>query len=85
MLDKNRVGLTLGSFLALLHAAWSVLITTGWAQYLADKAISLHMMKMPHEVLAFNPLKALLLVGIAFLVGYIGGWIFAVIYNKFGK
>ncbi len=85
MLDKNRVGLTFGLFLALIHTAWSIMVSVGWAQYLADIASTLHMVKMPHEVLMFDPLKAFLLVAVSFIIGYIDGWIFTAIYNKLAK
>lgn len=89
MLFLNRIkphslGLTLGIFLGLLHALWSLLIALGWAQGLLDFIYGLHMIQPSDTVKPFDLGHAIVLVLYATVVGYVIGWLIGVIWNRCG-
>ena len=83
MLNKNKVGLVLGSFFGLAHLVWGILVAAGWAQPLMDFIYSLHMIDNLSIVEDFSLSKAIGLIVLTFVVGYIVGTIFAAIWNKY--
>ena len=80
-LNENKLGITLGIFFALLHAIWAILIGFGAGQRLIDLILPLHFIDMMITVTTFKIGAAVLLVILAFIGGYIAGWLFAVIWN----
>lgn len=84
-LGQKKFALTLGSFAALGHLAWSILVVTGAAQGLMDWIYGLHFLNNPFRVGSFDLIKAVTLIIVAFIVGYVVGWIFAVIWNAMHK
>jgi hypothetical protein len=84
-LNKSHVGLALGSFVALAHFVWSVLIAIGIAQPLMDFILSLHHIALSYVIMPFDIVKAIGLIVITFVVGYIVGWVFAWLWNKYSK
>lgn len=82
-LDKNKLGLTLGIFGAILHAIWSLLvaITPSGVQRFLDWLVTLHSMSMPVAIMPFNLMNAVLLVIAVFVIWYALGWIFAAVWN----
>jgi hypothetical protein len=88
MVDKlsgNKLGLALGLFFALIHLVWSLIVLSGVAQALLDWVYSLHFLTIPIVVGSFDIVKALLLIIMAFVGGFILGWIFAAIWNWSAK
>lgn len=83
MKNKNKIGLIFGSFLGLLHAVWGLLIAFGLAQPLLDFVYNLHSLNNPYFVTPFDFMKTLGLIIVTFLVGYVFGYIFATLWNKF--
>ena len=84
-IDENRLGLTLGIFLAGLHALWSFIIAIGSGQSLLDNATSLHFLDISYQLLEFSFTKAILLILMTFISGYIGGWVLAYLWNWVGS
>lgn len=82
MIDKNKTGLTFGFLISFLHLVWSILIALGIAPALLNFILSIHMLNMPITVLPFNLVKAIGLIVITFVVGYIFGWLMAFFWNK---
>jgi len=80
-ISPNRLGLVLGAFLGLYHAAWSALVAANLAKPLLDFVLYLHFIKVPIEVDAFEPIRAGMLVGITAVVGYVGGLVIGAIWN----
>ena len=80
-LNENRVGLTLAIFFALLHAIWAILVGFGAGQKLIDLVMPLHFIDMMIPTATFSIGTAVLLVILAFIGGYIAGWLFALIWN----
>jgi hypothetical protein len=84
-LNQQKVALTLGLFAAGIHVVWSLLVVLSWAQPILDFIFWLHMVENPYKVAQFNPLAALYLIIVTFVVGYFVGWIFSWLWNKLHK
>lgn len=84
-MSKNRLGLIVGSFLALWHLLWSVLVVTGAAQFLLNWVFKLHFLNNPFTVGQFSIQLAALLIVATFVVGYIFGWVLALLWNSMHK
>ncbi len=84
--NKNRMGLSLGSLFALMHFLWVLVVFFGWAEALSKNVLTAHFFKGETVVVAdFSFTLAVLGVLGAFLCGYIIGWVFAWLWNGFGK
>lgn len=81
-INKNKTGLTFGFLVSFLHLVWSVLVAFGVAQAMLDFVLNLHMLSIPVVVGAFSFGKALGLIIVTFIVGYIFGWLMAYCWNK---
>jgi hypothetical protein len=81
-INKNKTGLTFGFLIAFMHLMWSILVALGIAQMLIDFILNLHMISMPIVIMPFNLIKALGLVVMTFIIGYIFGWFMAFFWNK---
>jgi len=84
-LNEKQVALTLGTFAALMHLVWSILVATGVAQGLVNWSIELHMMAFQITVGAFSLVSAIELIVVAFIIGSAVGFVFATIWNKFSE
>ncbi len=84
-IDKNKTALTFGFLISSMHLFWSILVAFGFAQMLLDFVLSIHMLNIPVTVATFDFLKALELILMTFVVGYIFGWLMAFFWNKFFK
>lgn len=80
-LNKNHVGLMLGLVLALWHVAWSILVFLGFAKLLLDWIYWLHFLSIPFTVQPFEITRALLLIVVTFIVGYVMGFVAAWVWN----
>ena len=87
MLDKNKTGVSLGLFLALIHAVWAlcVAIIPGTLQTFIDWIFKLHSIEPVWVLTSFNLLNAILLVIVTFVIGYVFGWVFAWAHNLLHK
>ena len=81
-IDKNKTGLTFGFLFSSLHLIWSILVAFGIAQTLLNFILSVHMINMPIMVTPFDLIKALTLIVVIFIVGYVFGWLMAFFWNK---
>jgi len=84
-IDKNKLGLVLGIFAAILHAVWAVAVAIGIAQAYLDWIFPMHFIGNVFQTTNFNITYALILVVLAFICGYIMGWVFAWLWNKINK
>lgn len=79
--SARKVGYVFGSFLGLIHVVWSILVAIGLAQSLLDASFRFHMFQKTIVVLPFSLSYAVILVGVALIIGYCVGWIFATLWN----
>jgi len=82
LINKHKTGLTFGFLISSLHVFWSILVVLGVAQGFVNFVFSIHMFQMPVTVLPFDLVKALTLIIVTFIVGYIFGWLMAYFWNK---
>ena len=83
--NKNRLGLTIGIFAALLHAVWALIVVAGLAQSYLDWIFPLHFVNSVFDVAAFSLVNAVILIILAFVGGYVVGWILGAIWNWIKK
>jgi len=81
-INVNKLGLVLGSFFALFHLVWILLVASGFAKQFLDYALSLHFMSDVYSIGAFSFATAGMLLIFSFVSGYIIGWLFAEIWNN---
>lgn len=81
-ISKNKTGLTFGFLMSFMHLVWSVLVAFGIAQALLNFVFNIHMISMPFVIMPFNFIKAITLVLVTFVIGYIFGWFMAFFWNK---
>ncbi|MHB0977869.1 MAG: hypothetical protein ACYC1K_00445 [Minisyncoccota bacterium] len=81
-INKNKTGLTFGFLISFMHLVWSILVALGLAQAMLDFVLGLHMLSIPVIVASFSWGKALGLIVITFIVGYVFGWLMAFFWNK---
>jgi hypothetical protein len=84
-IHPNSMGLAFGAFLGLWHAFWSLLVLVGVAQWMIDLIFRLHMIAPPYHITGFRLLTAASLVLVTSGIGYIGGAILALIWNRFAS
>lgn len=84
-LNKNQLGLSVGVFVALLHVAWAILVAVGFAKGFLDWLLPLHFVGAMFSIITFTFMNAILLIILAFVGGYIIGWLFAAIWNWVSK
>ncbi len=84
-IQPNKAGLALGALLGLWHLAWAILVAIGWAQPLINFIFWLHFIKPIYVIEPFNVGTAALLVAITAIIGYVMGFIFALLWNRFHR
>lgn len=84
-LKGSSVALVVGTFVALIHAVWSLMVMVGLAEPYLNWVLGLHFLTNPYTVQPFDITRALILVGFTFVVGYATGWVFAIVWNKLHK
>lgn len=84
-LNKNKVGLAVGLLVAILHAVWAILVAVGVGETVIQWIMPLHFIDMAASVFTFSIVTALLLIVVAFIGGYVIGWVYAAISNKIAK
>ena len=82
IINKNKTGLTFGFLISFMHLVWSIMVATGVAQSYWNFIMDLHMLNIPVTVMPFSFIKALSLIVITFIAGYIFGWLMAFFWNK---
>jgi thiamine transporter ThiT len=81
-ISKHKTGLTFGFLISSFHLVWGMLVALGIAQMLLNFILNLHMISMAVTVTPFDVSKAVGLIVVTFIVGYIFGWLMAFFWNK---
>ncbi len=80
-LNANKTGLAFGILLGAWHAIWSMFVALGWAQAIINFVFWMHMIKPVYVIGPFSFRVALTLVTCTGLLGYIGGFFLAILWN----
>ncbi len=80
-LSEHQTGLALGAFMGIMHAVWALAVLLGFAQTWLDFVLGLHFLENPFTVSAFDITKAVMLVILTSVVGYVTGFVFAKVWN----
>ena len=84
-LQANKTGLALGGMIGVFHLCWSLLVASGFAQPLMDFIFRLHRITPVYIILPFDFLSMIELVILTGLLGYVMGYLFALLWNYFQK
>lgn len=87
MFNKNKIGLIVGLFFAVVHAIWAffVAVMPSSLQSFLNWVFVLHSLHPYWIITAFNFLNALFLLVVTFIFGYLFGYLFAGIWNWMHK
>ncbi|MDO8469026.1 MAG: hypothetical protein Q7S29_04685 [Candidatus Peribacter sp.] len=83
--NPHTTGLALGGLLGFIHLLWALLVFAGFAQALMDFVFSMHMLTPVLTVGPFSIARAVVLIIMTFVVGYVVGWLFAKAWNMAAK
>jgi hypothetical protein len=61
---------------------WALLVLLGWAQRIIDFIFWAHMIERVYVIKPFDPLAAITLIAVTVVIGYVFGFVGAVIWNK---
>jgi len=84
-IEPLRAGLIAGLFLAVIHAAWALLVMVGWAQWLMNFVFWAHFITPVYHIESFEAGRAATLIGIVFVAGAAMGWVAALLWNNIGR
>jgi len=85
MIKPSKLALTLGIFFAVVHAVWAIIVGLGYGEKFMNWILGLHFVGTPMLIGGFSIGRALVLIVVTFVIGYILGWLFAAIWNKVDK
>jgi len=81
-LNSNKTGLVFGIATGGVHLVWSILVLVGVAQVLIDFILWAHMIQLPYVVGPFSVTQAAILVVVTAGIGYVVGYVVAIVWNK---
>ena len=82
MTNSNKAGVVVGALVAGWHLLWSLLVLIGCAQPIIDFIFWAHMIKPVYVVKPFDPVAAVTLMMITGVIGYVFGFVGAIIWNR---
>ena len=80
-----KAGISVGAVIGLWHLIWVSLVAIGWAKPFMDFVLRLHFIQLPYELAPFAVGTAAALVALTFGIGFLFGFVFAVIWNWLAK
>ena len=82
MVNPTKVGLMIGALIGGWHVVWALLVLIGSAQPILDFVFWAHMIKPVYFVKPFDLTAAVALILITSVIGYVFGFLGAVIWNR---
>lgn len=81
-LSPWRAGMALGVFLGAWHFAWSIMVAVGWADAILQFVLRIHFLQLQISMAPFDVNLAATLVAVTTLIGFILGFVFALLWNS---
>lgn len=78
----QRAGMVTGALFGAWHLAWSCLVAAGVAQPLIDFVFWMHFIKPVYVIEPFDTTRAVILIVVTAIVGYVMGSAFALLWNR---
>ena len=85
MTNPHKIGYTFGILLGGFHLVWALLVMSGMAQAIYNFILWAHMIHIPITIGPFEMSAALTLIVITTAIGYIMGYIGALVWNRMHK
>jgi len=82
MANPNKVGLVFAAVMGGWHLIWVCLVLLGWAQPIIDFIFWAHMIQPVYVIKPFDPVAAFTLIIVTTVIGYIFGFVGAIIWNR---
>lgn len=82
MTNPNKIGLVIAALMGGWHLLWSLLVLAGWAQPIIDFIFWTHMIRPVYVVKPFDIAAAITLVIVTAVMGYVFGFVGALIWKK---
>jgi len=81
-INSMKTGLVVGAFLAGFHLIWVILVNIGVAKAILDFVFWAHMLTFVFVVNPFDPVAAATLILFTAIMGFVYGYLFALIWNR---
>jgi hypothetical protein len=81
-ISQHKAGLMLGVILGGWHLLWAIVVAVGWGQPLLDFVLWMHFIKLGFAIDTFSIGRALTLIAVTTAIGYCGGGLGALIWNR---
>ena len=83
--QPHKIGLVTGVLLGGLHLVWALLVLLGIAQAISDFIFWAHMIHLSFVIGPFDLTATITLIIITTILGYIFGYIGALVWNRFHR
>ncbi len=84
-LNPNKTALVVGTFAGLWHFVWGLLVAMGLAGAILDFVYGIHFLNNPFTVQSFDVVKWVTLIVVTAIIGYVFGYVFALLWNRLQK
>ena len=80
-LSPMRTAVVLAVLLGGWHAVWSLFVAIGIAQWVMDFVLWIHFIRPVFMIEAFDPVRMVVLLAVTSALGFVIGYILALIWN----
>lgn len=86
-INAKQLGLTLATLAGAIHLIWVILIGLFGSSFQSalDWIFALHLLQPVYQITGFSWTSLVLLTILAFIGGYVSGYIIAWVYNQAGR
>jgi len=84
-MKRNKVALSVASFVVLVHLIWVILVGLNLANPWIAWLLGLHFLNNPFRFQPFDYATAIVLIIVTGILGYAVGWVFATVWNWVDK
>jgi hypothetical protein len=81
-LSTTTTGLVLGAMIGGMHLFWSLLVAAGWGQPIINFIFWIHFIKPIYLIEPFESIRAISLVVVTSIIGFMLGWAAAWLWNR---